>query len=245
MALIDVSLIGFATAAMAGAISFLSPCVLPLVPGYLSYVAGGAGVMIGDARPRRFALLGPALCFVLGFTTVFVLLGLSAMALGGYLQHYRYEANLFGGALVVVFGLATMGLLRLPAAFLTDRRWRGPTQIGGPLGAFLLGLAFGFGWTPCIGPVLASILTVTAASAGNGAMLLGAYALGLGVPFLLVALLFGSAAAPLRRMRRAGAVLNIAAGVVMVAVGVLMMTGHLQAIAIWMLTTFPILGSIG
>lgn len=245
MLLIDVSPIGLATAATAGAISFLSPCVLPLVPGYLSYVAGGAGGMVGDTRPRKVALLGPALCFVLGFTTVFVLLGLSAMALGGLLQQYRYEANLIGGALVVVFGLATMGLLRLPVAFITDRRWRGPTQIGGPFGAFLLGLAFGFGWTPCIGPVLASILTVAAASAGNGAMLLGAYALGLGIPFLLVALFFGSAAAPLRRMRRAGAVLNIGAGAVMVAVGLLMMTGHLQTIAIWMLTTFPILGSIG
>lgn len=245
MTLIDVSLLGLATAGTAGAISFLSPCVLPLVPGYLSYVAGGADGTVGDGRTRQLHVLGPALLFVLGFTTVFVLLGLSAMALGGFLQRYQIEANLIGGALIVVFGLAMTGLLRLPVALMADRRWRGPTQIGGPFGAYLLGIAFGFGWTPCIGPVLGSILTVTATSAGNGAVLLGAYGLGLGIPFLLVALFFGSAAVVLKRMRRAGAVLNVGAGAVMVGVGILMMTGRLQEIAIWMLTTFPALGNIG
>lgn len=243
MVLVDVSLLGLTTAAMAGAISFLSPCVLPLVPGYLSYVAGGADASLSGGRSRH--VLGPALCFVLGFTTVFVLLGLSAMALGGFLQRYQIEANLVGGALVVIFGLAMTGLLRLPVALMGDWRWRGPTQIGGHLGAFLLGIAFAFGWTPCIGPVLASILTVTATSAGNGAVLLGAYGLGLGVPFLLAAQFFGSAAVALKRMRRVGAALNVGAGAVMVGIGILMMTGRLQEIAIWMLTTFPALGSIG
>lgn len=125
MALIDVSLLGFLTAVMAGAISFLSPCVLPLV-------AGGVDGTVGDGRTRQLRVLGPALFFVLGFTTVFVLLGLSAMALGGFLQRYRIEANLISGALVVVFGLAMTGLLRLPVVFMVDRRWRGPTQIGAP-----------------------------------------------------------------------------------------------------------------
>lgn len=245
MALIDVSLLGLLTAVMAGAISFLSPCVLPLVPGYLSYVAGGVNGAVGDGRTRQLRVLGPALFFVLGFTTVFILLGLSAMVLGGFLQRYQVGANLIGGALVVVFGLAMTGLLRLPVALMADRRWRGPTQTGGTFGAFLLGIAFAFGWTPCIGPVLASILAVTATSAGNGAVLLGAYGLGLGIPFLLAALFFGSAAVALKRMRRAGAVLNVSTGVVMVGVGILMMTGRLQEIAIWMLTTFPMLGSIG
>jgi len=245
MTLIDVSLLGLITAATAGAISFLSPCVLPLVPGYLSYVAGGAGETAADGKSRQLQILVPALFFVLGFTTVFVLLGLSAMALGGFLQRYQIEANLIGGALVAIFGLAMTGLLRLPFALMKDTRWRGPKQASGPFGAFLLGIAFGFGWTPCIGPVLASILTVTATSAGNGAVLLGTYGLGLGVPFLLTALFFGSAAAGLKHMRRAGAALNVGAGMVMVGVGILMMTGRLQEIAIWMLTTFPALGSIG
>lgn len=240
MALVDVSALGIATAAAAGAVSFASPCVLPLVPGYLSYVAGGANAAgLIDRRP-----IGPAMCFVLGFTTIFVLLGISAQALGGLLQRYQAETNLVGGALVIAFGLALTGLVRFPA-LQTDRRWRGPDQVRGPLGAFLLGVAFAFGWTPCIGPVLASILAVTAASAGNGAVLLGAYGLGLGLPFLLVALFFGKAAAALKRMRRVGAALNVGAGVVMIAIGTLMMTGHLQEIAIWMLTTFPALGGIG
>lgn len=245
MTFIDVSLMGLATAATGGAISFLSPCVLPLVPGYLSYVAGEADCIAHDGRPPQLRVLGPAFLFVFGFTCVFVLLGLSAMALGGFLQRYQIEANLIGGALVVAFGLAMTGLLRLPNALMADWRWRGPTQIRGPFGAFLLGVAFAFGWTPCIGPVLASILTVTATSAGNGAVLLGAYGFGLGVPFLLAALFFGSAAASLKRLRRVGVVLNVAAGTVMVSIGILMMTGRLQEIAIWILTTFPMLGRIG
>lgn len=244
MAALDISLLGLATAAAAGAISFLSPCVLPLVPGYLSYVAGGAGTTgSGDAVSRRH-IFRPALLFVLGFTTVFVLLGISAMALGGVLQRFQMEANLIGGALVIVFGLAMTGLLRLPV-LLMDRRWNGPRDVRGPVGAFLLGIAFAFGWTPCIGPVLGSILTVTATSSGNGAILLGTYGLGLGVPFLLTALFMGNAAAVLKRMRRVGAALNIGGGAVMIGVGVLMMTGRLQEIAIWMLTTFPALGAIG
>lgn len=243
MALIEVSVLGLATAAAAGAISFASPCVLPLVPGYLSYVAGGVEARESDSTVRS-DLLVPAACFVFGFTTLFVLLGLSAQALGGVLQRYSVEANLIGGALVILFGLAMTGLLRLPV-LMADRRWRGPDKLRGPVGAYLLGVAFAFGWTPCIGPVLASILAVTAASSANGAVLLGVYGLGLGVPFLLVALFFGKAAAALKRMRGAGAVLNVGAGVVMIAIGGLMMTGRLTEIAIWLLTTFPALGQIG
>ncbi|MFG1423111.1 cytochrome c biogenesis CcdA family protein [Roseixanthobacter liquoris] len=241
---LDLSLISLATAVIAGAVSFVSPCVLPLVPGYLSYVAGGANAPSGGTAMSRLQVIRPALLFVLGFTTVFVLLGVSAMALGGVLQRFQMEANLVGGALVVVFGLAMTGLLRLPA-LMADHRWQGPRQVRGPIGAFLLGIAFAFGWTPCIGPVLASILTVTATSSSNGAILLGAYGLGLGVPFLIAALFMGNAAAALKRMRRAGAALNIGAGAVMIGIGILMITGRLQDIAIWMLTTFPSLGAIG
>ncbi len=244
MAALEISLFGLATAAAAGAISFLSPCVLPLVPGYLSYVAGGAGTTGSSDAVSRLHIFRPALLFVLGFTTIFVLLGVSAMALGGLLQRFQMETNLIGGALVIVFGLAMTGLLRLPI-LMTDRRWNGPRQVNGPVGAFLLGVAFAFGWTPCIGPVLGSILTVTATSSGNGAILLGTYGLGLGVPFLLTALFMGNAAAALKRMRRVGAALNIGGGAVMIGVGVLMMTGRLQEIAIWMLMTFPMLGAIG
>ncbi|PTM49558.1 cytochrome c biogenesis CcdA family protein [Phreatobacter oligotrophus] len=244
VATVDISLVGLATAATAGAISFLSPCVLPLVPGYLSYIAGGAGERDGAEQESRLHTFRLALLFVAGFTTLFVLLGMSAMALGGVLQRYQNEANLVGGALVIVFGLVMTGLFRLPM-LMSDRRWQGPRHVRGPLGAFLLGVAFAFGWTPCIGPVLGSILAVTATSSGNGAILLGAYGLGLGVPFPLTALFMGSAAAAIKRMCRTGALLNIGAGAIMICIGVLMITGQLQAVAIWMLTTFPLLGTIG
>lgn len=244
MTALDISLLSLATAVAAGAISFLSPCVLPLVPGYLSYVAGGASAAARDEAVSRLHVFRPALLFVLGFTTIFVLLGISAMALGGVLQRFQMETNLIAGVLVLVFGLAMTGLLRLPI-LMADRRWNGPRQVNGPVGAFLLGVAFAFGWTPCIGPVLGSILTVTATSSSNGAILLGAYSLGLGVPFLLTAVFMGNAAAALKRMRRVGAALNIGGGAIMIGVGLLMMTGRLQEIAIWVLTTFPALGVIG
>lgn len=240
MPVADVSVLGLATAAVAGAISFVSPCVLPLVPGYLSFVAGHA-----DREANKGYRFTSPLFFVFGFTTIFVLLGLSAQALGGLLQRYQMETNLVGGALVAGMGLAMTGLVRLPAGLMRDLRWSGPNQITGPVGAYLLGMAFAFGWTPCIGPVLASIFTVTAASAGNGAVLLGAYGLGLGIPFLLCAAFFGRATAVLKRMRRIGAWVNVGAGAVLIGIGALMMFGRLQDLAIWTLATFPALGRIG
>lgn len=241
--LIEVSAVGLATAVLAGAISFLSPCVLPLVPGYLSFVSSG----IDPASTRmidRMRVAWPALFFVLGFTTVFVMLGLGAQALGGILLRYSFEANLVGGLLVASFGLIMTGLVRLPF-LMQEFRTMGPTSVSGPTGAYLLGLAFAFGWTPCIGPVLGSILTVSALSAGSGAILLAAYGLGLGVPFLVVALTFGHFAGSLKRLRYAGHILNVVAGGIMIVMGVLMITGRLQLIAFWLLERFPGLGTIG
>lgn len=243
MALIEVSALGLATAGLAGAISFISPCVLPLVPGYVSYIAGGTDAE-SPSETFELRLVWRASCFVLGFTSVFILLGISAQALGGLLQRHQIEANIIGGALVIMFGLAITGLIKIPLLMM-NIRWRGPDEIRGPVGAFLLGTAFAFGWTPCIGPVLASILALTAASASNGALLLGVYGLGLGLPFLLVALFFGNAAAALKRLRRAGVALNIASGAIMIAIGALLMTGRLPDIAIWLLNAFPALGTIG
>ncbi len=240
---IEVSTIGLITAALAGAISFVSPCVLPLVPGYLSFVSNGVdptSTRMGD----RLRITWPALWFVAGFTTVFVLLGLGAQVLGGLFLRYSAEANLVGGALVVTFGLLMTGLVKVPF-LMQEFRSLGPGSVSGPGSAYLLGLAFAFGWTPCIGPVLGSILTVSALSAGSGAILLAAYGLGLGVPFLLAAVLFGNMAAVLKRLRYAGHFLNVAAGGVMVAMGILMMTGRLQLIAFWLLERFPNLGAIG
>lgn len=241
--MIDVSAIGLLTAMVAGAVSFISPCVLPLVPGYLSFVSSGvdpASTRIAD----RVRIVWSAMFFIAGFTTIFVLLGLGAQVLGGILLRYSFEANILGGALLIGFGLIMTGVFRLPL-LMRDFRMAGPQVVAGPAGAYTLGLAFAFGWTPCIGPVLGSILTVTAVSAGSGAVLLAAYGLGLGIPFLAVALAFGSIAGYLKRARYAGHILNMVAGCVMIAMGLLMMTGRLTLIAFWLLERFPGLGYIG
>ncbi|HEX4928838.1 MAG TPA: cytochrome c biogenesis protein CcdA [Burkholderiales bacterium] len=241
--------IGFAAAFAAGMVSFLSPCVLPLVPAYVSYVAGQSETALARRRDLqdRLAALGLSAVFVLGFGTVFVALGAGASALGGLLLRYRYEANLVGGAIVTVFGLLMVSMSRgMPWL---RREWRfHPELLGGrPLAAFLLGLAFGFGWTPCIGPVLGAILTLSATQApgSGGAALLAIYAAGLGVPFLLVALFTRELAARMRILRRVGWILQIAAGMVLVAMGIAMMTGYLSRFAFWLLEAFPALGRIG
>ena len=236
--------IGLATAFVAGAISFLSPCVLPLVPGYVSYVAGQS-VTAPQAERKNWRIFGLSLSFVMGFTTIFVLLGLGANALSMLLNTYRWEVNLASGLLVIAFGLFTAGLLRVPW-LQRELRWHGDPPGSGPLAAYFLGMAFAFGWTPCIGPVLGAVLAVSTASPSfDGVTLLFAYSLGLGVPFVLAALFMTGFMEKLRAFRRAGRALQIAAGAIMVVMGVAMITGHLTLFAIIMLETFPVLGRIG
>jgi len=237
---------GLLTAFLAGMVSFLSPCVLPLVPGYVSYVAGRA-VALDRPPADRLATVCLGLCFVLGFTTVFVVMGAGASFLSQALLRYRYEAGIVGGAVVILFGLMTMGLLKL-MPLQRDLRFMPSISGGTPLAAYVLGLAFAFGWTPCIGPVLGTILAMTATSDVNhlGIVLLATYAAGLGVPFLLVAA-FANAflRGPFRTMRKVGRTLQVIAGVVMVAMGVAMITGRLTDLAVLMLQMFPALGRIG
>jgi len=241
--------IGFVAAFAAGLISFLSPCVLPLVPAYVSYVAGQP-VHLEEARPGGGARVGAAALsafFVLGFSTVFVTLGASATVLGGLLLQYRYEANLAGGAIVIVFGLLMIGMTRGMPWLQRDFRFHPQLASGHPAAAYGLGLAFGFGWTPCIGPVLGAILTVSAVqtTASGGIALLSFYAAGLGVPFLLAALFTRELAGRFKGLRRAGWMLQIAAGIILVVMGAAMITGQLSAFAFWLLRTFPVLGAIG
>ena len=246
--MLDISGIGLVAAFAAGLISFLSPCVLPLVPGYLSYVAGRSlsELESTSSSHAKHAAVGLSLMFVLGFSAVFVALGASATAAGRLLLAYRYEANLIGGAIVIGFGLLMLGILRIP---LLQRDWRvfANVQGGRPFGAFLLGVAFAFGWTPCIGPVLGAILTVSASSAyvANGVWLLAVYALGLGVPFLAAALFTTQFLERVKKVRRLGRQLQAGAGVVMILMGVAMSTGRLTSFSFWLLETFPILGRIG
>jgi cytochrome c-type biogenesis protein len=246
----ELSNIGVATAFAAGVISFLSPCVLPLVPGYISYVAGRS---LPEAPARGGAVLAAGLpaallsiFFVLGFSTVFVILGASATALGQLLQTYRYELGVVGGVVIVGFGLFTLGLVR-PAWLQREARFHLAVSGGRPAAAYLLGLAFAFGWTPCIGPILGAILTVGAASATvtDGVALLGIYSLGLGIPFLLAALFTDRLLVKLKLLGRVGRILKVFAGGIMILMGIGMITGQLSAFAYWLLETFPILGEIG
>jgi cytochrome c-type biogenesis protein len=241
--------IGFVAAFAAGLISFLSPCVLPLVPAYVSYVAGDPSYAVQGETSGR-GRIGAAMLsafFVLGFGTVFVVLGASATALGQLLLQYRYEANVIGGAIVTAFGLLMIGMTRGMPWLLRDFRFHPRLSGGRPLPALILGVAFGFGWTPCIGPVLGAILTVSAvqSTVSGGVALLATYAAGLGVPFLLAALFTRELAGRLTGLRRFGAVLQIAAGLILVLMGIAMITGQLSAFGFWLLRMFPALGTIG
>lgn len=246
--MVDLSAVGIASAFAAGTISFLSPCVLPLVPAYVSYVAGRSvgGLETDRQLESRLTAAGLSVCFVLGFSTVFVFLGASATALGQLLFTYKYELNVTGGVVVIVFGLFMLGMLRL-AWLQRDLRFHGLGEGGRPVAAYALGLAFGFGWTPCIGPVLGAILTIAAAKASvtEGVALLAVYSLGLGMPFVLAALFTNVLSARIRAMGRAGRVLQTVAGVIMILIGVAMITGRLSAFSFWLLETIPALGNIG
>jgi len=244
----DLSALTFTTAFAAGVVSFLSPCVLPLVPGYVSYVAGDSLAHGGhaDSRVQRLSAIGLSMCFVAGFSTVFIALGAGATAFGQMLLHYKYQANIAGGVIVIVFGLFMAGALKL-AWLQRDLRFHVDIRGGRPLGAYLIGVAFAFGWAPCIGPVLGAILTVSAVAAtvSSGTALLAAYSLGLGLPFLATAVYTDKLLAWLKSARRIGRWLQVGAGASMVLMGVAMITGMLTTFSFLLLRTFPALGTIG
>ncbi|MSP82656.1 MAG: cytochrome c biogenesis protein CcdA [Alphaproteobacteria bacterium] len=244
----EISGVGVVTAFAAGVVSFLSPCVLPLVPGYVSYVAGQS--LEGMSSPRlsrvRLEAMLLSLCFILGFSAIFVGLGASATVLGQSLLAYRYEFGFAAGVIVILFGVILLSSYRIP--FLNrDLRFHGRIPGGRPAGAFVLGVAFAFGWTPCIGPVLGSILTVsmTGNAVAEGALLLAIYSAGLGLPFLIAAGFTGAFVGRLGVLRRIGRPLHTLAGVVLILMGILMITGDLPTIAIWLLDTFPGLATLG
>jgi len=244
----EISTIGLAGAVAAGFVSFLSPCVLPLVPAYVAYIAGQSPhrTQPRAARARLNAGVMSAF-FVLGFSTVFIALGASATVLGQLLLRYRYEANIVGGVIVITLGLLMLGFMQRVPWFHGDYRFHPRLSGGHPAGALLVGLAFGFGWTPCIGPVLGVILTASAMqnSVHGGVVLLAAYALGLGIPFVLSAVFMRELVGRLKVLRRAGRPLQVVAGLIMVLMGVAMVTGKLTEFSYWLLERFPVLGRIG
>jgi len=224
---------GFGVAFAAGILSFLSPCVLPLVPSYLAYVGG-------SAQARRRVILTNALFFVLGFSLVFVALGASASALGSVLRGNRDVLMIVGGVLVTFFGLVMLGVVKVPWLYRDTRmQYRGETRT--PWGAALLGMAFAAGWTPCIGPILGAILTMAGAAGtlAQGVGLLAVYALGLGVPFLAAALLLEPFLRFSKRFQRFLPWVERGAGVLLLIAGVLMLTGTYTVLNSYLIQLTP------
>jgi cytochrome c-type biogenesis protein len=217
----------------AGILSFLSPCVLPLVPSYLAYV-GGSGAA------KRSLLIRNALLFVLGFSLVFIALGASASALGSLLRANRQALTIGGGILVILFGLVLLGVIRLPV-LMRDTRVQARHDASTPIGAVLLGMAFAAGWTPCIGPVLGGILTLAGASGTlmEGVAMLAVYSAGLAVPFLVAALALEPFLRMSRRVRRWLPWVERAAGGLLLIAGVLMVTGTYTRLNTWLLRFTP------
>ena len=230
-------------ALLAGLLSFLSPCVLPIVPPYLAYMAG-AGV--GDLQQGRRSAVLPAVFFVLGLSTVFLFLGFAASAFGRLFLAYQDWLARLAGLMVILLGLHFLHILRIP---ILDREARLETgdQGGSAMGAYILGLAFAFGWTPCIGPQLGMILSLAAqeASMARGTALLAIYAFGLGIPFLLAAIFITRAMGVMAVMKRHMTAIERAMGVLLIAVGVALLTGAFSAFSWWLLETFPGLATLG
>lgn len=214
-----------AAAFAAGIVSFVSPCVLPLIPGYLSFVSGVGFNELG-AQPRR--VVGQTAWFVLGFGLMFTLFGAGAAWFGNALLVHRRSLEIAAGTFIVFAGLIYAGL-PLPALLLAEKRLDFRREGGGPITALIAGVAFAIGWTPCIGPTLAAILTLAAGEghAEQGAVLLLVYALGLGVPFLVFGLAFTRALGLAQALRRRWRLVSIASGTLLVAFGVLLATGEL------------------
>lgn len=240
----DVSL---PAAALAGLISFLSPCVLPLVPPYLCFLAGATleELQSGNAtRTRRDALVA-SLLFVAGFSTVFVALGATASAFGTLLRRFDQPLSIAAGLAIIVMGLHFIGLFRLRVLYRQAR-----VEVERPPGlwsAYIMGLAFAFGWTPCIGPILAAILAVAGSQAtvAHGAELLAAYSLGLGIPFVAAAVAIGAFTAFLTRFRAHFGTVEKVAGALLVMTGIAFLTGGMQSLSFWLIETFPALARLG
>jgi cytochrome c-type biogenesis protein len=238
----------YLAALIAGLVSFLSPCVLPLVPPYLVFLAGTSLERLADQEPDRQVkreTVAAALLFVLGFSTVFVALGASASAVGALIRAYSGSLAIVAGVVIIVMGLHFLGLT--PIALLHRQKRLEVAKPVGLWGAYVIGLAFAFGWTPCIGPILAAILAVAASeqTVAKGASLLAIYSLGLGIPFIVAAFAVEPFAAFLARFKNYLHRVEQAMGALLVLTGIAFLTGSLNQMSVWLLETFPVLGKIG
>jgi len=234
---------------VAGLISFISPCVLPLVPAYLSFISG---VSMEDLKgsEKRVRVLGSvsinSIFFILGFSVVFIALGASATFLGRFLLARMVILSKIAGVLIIIFGLHMAGVFRIRALY-AEKRFQGRAAVRGPIGSFLIGIAFAFGWTPCIGPILAGILAVasTQETVGQGIVLLGAYSFGLGLPFFLAGLGINTFLSLFGRLKRRFRMVEIIAGLFLVAVGVLIFFNLFGILSQYLVQWLPWLGNLG
>ena len=245
--IIDAGLLpAMSIALLARIISFLSPCVLPIVPPYLAYMSGMTVNEMAEGRAGRSRATVTALFFVLGLSTVFLFLGFAASAFGAFFLQNQVLFAQISGAVIIVFGLHFLGVFRI--RFLDrEARMDAGDQGGSSFGAYVLGLAFAFGWTPCIGPQLGAILTLAAseASVARGTVLLGVYAAGLGIPFLLAAMFMSRAMGVMNRLKRHMGLIEKVMGGLLVVVGLAMLTGLFTWFSFWLLEQFPALATLG
>ncbi|WP_373085108.1 cytochrome c biogenesis CcdA family protein [Sneathiella sp.] len=244
--------ISYLAAAGGGLISFLSPCVLPLVPAYLCLVAGTSLDKLtyeeDEATPRgiNWQVVSMAVIFVLGFSTVFILLGASASFINRLIIGHLDLLSKIAGAVIVIFGIHMTGLIRIPLLY-REARFNDVDKPQNWFGSYVIGLAFGFGWTPCIGPILGTILAIAASdsSLGYGVSLLGVYSLGLGIPFILAAFAINRFLKFMRRFRRHFKLVEVGTGIILIATGILIFSGEFQILAYWFLEAFPGLANLG
>jgi cytochrome c-type biogenesis protein len=232
---------------LAGVLSFVSPCVLPLIPGYLSFVSGvtldemRGGAVVGTSPGTRRKTVISSIAFVLGFSLVFISLGASATALGGFLMERLTLLGKVAGVIIILFGLHMMGVLRIGWLY-SEKRMQTSRKPAGFFGAMVVGIAFAFGWTPCIGPILAAILAVagTQESVADGVKLLAVYSAGLGVPFIATSLAINKFFAASARIRRHYHTIEVVSGVLLVCVGVLIFTNRFTIIAQYLTPYLPV-----
>jgi cytochrome c-type biogenesis protein len=239
-------LVAMLIALFGGVISFLSPCVLPIIPPYLAYMGGITMNELTDGPAKRRPAIIASLFFVMGLSTVFLLLGFTASVFGRFFLQNQVLFGQIAGAVIVVFGLHFMGLFKIKM-FMREVRIDAGDRGGSAVGAYVLGLAFAFGWTPCIGPILGAILSMSAQedSIGRGTLLMGMYAVGLGVPFILSAVFINRAMGLMNRLKKHMGLIEKVMGLLLVVVGVMMLTGAFTRMAYWLLETLPFLAQIG
>lgn len=243
--IIDASLgLSVIVAMLGGILSFLSPCVLPIVPPYLAFMGGTSIDEMSEGRDRSVII--KALFFVLGLSTVFMFLGFAASAFGQVFLQYQRQMAIAAGVVIIFFGLHFLGLLRIPLLY-REARFDAGDQGGSLFGAYILGLAFAFGWTPCIGPILGTILSLAAqeGSIQRGVILMAFYAIGLGIPFILAAMFMRRFMKSMGRFKKHMGLIEKSMGGLLILVGILLVTGLFTEMAFWLQETFPALAAIG